>query len=101
MQASALRFRSTLAARVGLEGVIILRTIPDSPADRAGLKGIDINAGTVGDVIVAVNGKSVRRLSDLTEVLEGITVPGKVELVIKRDDVKRTISVDVVDIGGG
>jgi S1-C subfamily serine protease len=36
----------------------------------------------VGDVIVAVDGKPVRRLSDFTDVLEGGKVPGAVQPVV-------------------
>jgi S1-C subfamily serine protease len=62
---------------------------------------VDENAGTVGDVIVAVDGKPVRRLSDLTDVLERIQLPGKVQLTLERAGSKRTISLDVVDVSRG
>ena len=88
-----------VATRIGVDGVIIVRTQPGSPAERAGLRGVDPNAGTVGDVIVAVEGQPVRRLSDLTDVLERTKVPGKVQLTVERSGSQRTISVDVVDIG--
>ena len=57
------------ATRIGSEGVVIVRVAPGSPADRAGLRGVDPNAGAIGDVIVEVNGKPVRRLADLTDHL--------------------------------
>ena len=57
------------ATRIGSEGVVIVRVTPGSPADRAGLRGVDPNAGAIGDVIVEVNGKPVRRLADLTDHL--------------------------------
>ena len=53
------------AARVGIEGVVVVRVLPGSPAQRAGVRGIDPQTGEIGDVIVGVNGKPVRRLSDL------------------------------------
>jgi S1-C subfamily serine protease len=50
-----------------------------SPAERAGLRGIDFDTAALGDVIVVVDDKTVRRLSDLTDELErngvGKTVP--------------------------
>jgi 2-alkenal reductase len=88
-----------LAARAGIDGVIIIRSKPGSPADRAGLRGVDASTGTLGDVIVGVDGKEVRRLADLTEVLELLKPPAKVQLDIMRGSERRTISVDVVDIG--
>ena len=89
------------AARIGAEGVVIVRTVPNSPAERAGLKGVDVDAGTVGDVIVAVDDKPVRRLSDLIDQLERVRVPGKVQLTVQRGGASRTISVEVVDVSGG
>ena len=57
------------AARVGKERILIIRTIPDLPAHNAGLMGVDAVSGTLGNVIVAAQGKPVRRLSDLTNIL--------------------------------
>ncbi len=53
--------------RLGAEGVVIVRVAPGSPADRAGLRGVDPRAGTIGDVIVEAAGKPVQRLADLTD----------------------------------
>jgi 2-alkenal reductase len=89
-----------LATQIGAVGVVIVRTVPGSPADRAGLKGVDADAGTVGDIIVAVDGKPVRRLSDLTDALEGVKVPGEVQLAVQRGSSMRTVSVNVVDMSG-
>lgn len=58
-------------------------------------------AGTVGDVIVAMDGKPVRRLSDLTDALAGVKVPGRVQLTVQRGGSSRTVSVNVVDMSGG
>ena len=90
-----------LAARIGKEGVVIVRTIPGSPAARAGLQGVDTAAGTVGDVIVAVDGKPVRRLSDLTDALERVRLPAKVQVTVERGGSQRTIPLDVVDLSRG
>ncbi len=86
-----------VAARIGREGVIIIRTVPGSPAERAGLRGVDAATGSMGDMIVAVDGKPVRRLSDLTEALERIPIPGRVQLTIERGGTQRTVPVDVVE----
>jgi 2-alkenal reductase len=91
----------TVAARTGHDGLIVVRTLPGSPAERAGLRGVDTSTGIIGDVIVAADGKPVRRLSDLTDALEGKQLPGKIELTVERAGSRRTISVDVVDVGQG
>jgi 2-alkenal reductase len=88
-----------LAARVGVQGIIIVRTTPGSPAERAGLQGVDLAAGRLGDVIVGIQGRPVKRLADLTEVLEGLKLPGSVDLTVQRDSARRSVTVDVVDLG--
>jgi S1-C subfamily serine protease len=88
-----------VATRLGVEGLIVVRAAPGSPADRAGLQGVDFSSGTLGDVIVEVNGKAVRRLSDLTDEIEQIGVGGSVRLSVKRRGVSRMIEAEVTDIG--
>jgi S1-C subfamily serine protease len=88
-----------VATRAGVEGLVIVRTVPGSPAERAGLHGVDVNAGRLGDVIVAVEGKPVRRLPDLTDELERVGVGKKVTLQVKRDGQNRNVDVEVMDIG--
>src|SRR3954449_5374084 len=61
-----------VATRLGIEGVVVVRALPGSPAATAGLRGIDPTADALGDIITAANGKAVRRLSDLIEQLEAV-----------------------------
>ena len=86
------------ATRAGVEGVVILRTVPGSSAERAGLRGMDPNTGRAGDVIVGVNGKPVRRLADLTQELERVGVGKKVPLAVQRDGKETSVEIDVMDI---
>lgn len=88
----------SLATRLGVEGVIVERAEPGSPAARAGLRGIDAVRGSLGDVIVAANGKPVHRVPDLTDQLEQIGVGGKLQLTVKRGKQQSTIDLEVVDI---
>jgi S1-C subfamily serine protease len=87
------------ATRAGVDGVVILRTAPGSPAERAGLRGVDPATGKPGDVIVGVNGKPVRRLGDLIQELERTGVGKRLTLAIKRDGRDLSIDVDVMDVG--
>jgi 2-alkenal reductase len=89
------------ATRLGVEGVIIVRTVPGSPAARAGLRGIDPSSGQLGDVIVAADGKTVHRLTDLTDELEQAGVGKTVELKIARGGSTTTVPVEVADISAG
>ncbi|MEZ5785628.1 MAG: trypsin-like peptidase domain-containing protein [Xanthobacteraceae bacterium] len=86
------------AARLGVEGVIIVRTMPGSPAERAGLRGVDLSRGALGDVIVGANGKPVRRLADLIDQLEQAGVGQTIALDIKRGSRTLTVSIEVADI---
>ncbi len=87
------------ATRLGVKGIPILRTLPNSPAARAGLRGVDANRNTLGDIIVSVNDKPVQRLSDLTEELDGVGVGHDVKLGIRRGDRTETVTVAIADIG--
>jgi S1-C subfamily serine protease len=87
-----------ISARTGVDGIIIVRTAPGSPAQEAGLRGVDMRTGQLGDVIVAVDGKPVHRLFDLTDLLEQKGVGGEVELTLLREGARRTVSVKIVDI---
>jgi S1-C subfamily serine protease len=50
-------------------------------------------------VIVAVNGKPVRRLPDLIQELERVGVGKKVTLAIKRDGRDLSLDLEIMDIG--
>jgi 2-alkenal reductase len=89
----------TLTAQLGVTGVIVAGVVPGSPAERAGLRGVDQRAGIIGDVIVGVDDTPVRRLSDLTDRLERVGVGSTVSLAIRRNNRSETVEVAVVDVG--
>jgi regulator of sigma E protease len=60
----------------GVEPVVAARVLPDTPAERSGLK--------VGDKVIAFNGKTVRNSQELTlQIRENKDNPGK--LTVERD----------------
>ncbi|KPF97349.1 2-alkenal reductase [Rhodopseudomonas sp. AAP120] len=85
------------AARLGIDGVVIVRTIPDSPAARAGLVGAS-ETGMVEDVIIGANGQEVHSMSDLAGTLENVGIGNEVKLQVMRDGRVRTVTVKVTDI---
>jgi S1-C subfamily serine protease len=87
-----------LATRVGVEGVVIVRTVPGSPAARAGLRGVNGATGQLGDVIVAANDMPVRRLTDLTDTLEALGVGKQAHLTVRRGGSNTTVDIDIVDV---
>ena len=88
-----------VATRLGIEGLIVVRTAPAGPAERAGIRGVDFASGALGDVIIEANNKPVRQLSDLTDEIEQIGTGRSVKLTVKRGSQSRSLDVDIVDIG--
>ena len=88
-----------VSTRLGIEGVIIVRTAPGSPAERAGIRGVDLGSGALGDVIVQADGKPVHRLSDLTDQIEQVGAGKSIRISLKRGSQTRDIDIDIVDIG--
>jgi S1-C subfamily serine protease len=90
----------TLAARFGVEGVVVVETIPGSSAEQAGLQGINTSSGQLGDVVVAANGKPVRRLPDLNDQIEQVGIGNQVDLSIERKGSRTSVSLKVTDLVG-
>src|SRR5437870_1203013 len=89
------------AKRLGVTGVIIVRTAPGGPAERAGIRGVDFGSGALGDVIVQADGKPVHRLSDLTDQIEQVGAGKSIRISLKRGSQTRDIDIDIVDVGRG
>jgi S1-C subfamily serine protease len=73
--------------------VVVVRVVPDSPAAKAGLRGVDASSGALGDVIVGANGAQVHRLADLTDQIEKVGIGNEIAIKVQRDG--RTISISV------
>ncbi|MCL2340473.1 MAG: trypsin-like peptidase domain-containing protein [Proteobacteria bacterium] len=76
-----------LTDELGLEGVMILKVLPGSTAEKAGLRGVaQVRDGLVlGDIILAVNGAAVRDDESLRDELERYEVGQSVTLTLRRD----------------
>jgi S1-C subfamily serine protease len=68
-------------------GVLILRVMPKSPADRAGLK--------VGDVINQVNGKSITTASQIQQIVDDAPVGSDLPLRVNRKGKTLDITVQL------
>jgi len=85
------------ASELGTDGVVVVRVVPDSPAAKAGLRGVDPSSGALGDVIVGANGAPVHRLADLTDQIEQVGIGHEIGLKVQRDDKTISISVGIED----
>ena len=88
-----------LVARAGIQGVLIYGVNRGSPAEAAGLKPIDEKKRTLGDLIVAVNGRPVEALPTFAAELDRVGIDNLAELTVIRDGKERRVKVKVVDLG--
>ena len=87
-----------LNARLDLSGIIIADVFPGSPADTAGLVGVDRRNRVLGDIIIEVNGKQVRTLAEFAMALETVGINNQVELTVVRGNRQRSVTLKVIDI---
>jgi len=69
------------------EGVLVNQVMPKSPAEAAGLK--------VGDLILSVDGKTIKDPRELQRIIADVDIGKSVELNILREKEKRVLKVQV------
>lgn len=84
-----------LTALMGVEGVVVLRVLPGSAAEKAGLRGASVTPeGLVpGDVITAVEGKPVDSVARLIARLDDFEIGDTVKLTVLRNN--ETVEIPV------
>ncbi|GGK38643.1 S1C family serine protease [Salinarimonas ramus] len=87
-----------ISRRLGIEGVVVLRVVRGSPAEAAGLRGIDMQTGTIGDIILAVDGERVTSFPDLTRALGDVGIGESVRLLILRNGEPTEVVVETQDV---
>jgi S1-C subfamily serine protease len=93
---------NALAARQGIEGVLVLGIVPGSGAERAGIRPARVAPGggiLPGDVIVGVDGQPVASPDDLAAALETRAVGESAQVALLRDGDALTLEVEL-DPGG-
>jgi S1-C subfamily serine protease len=85
----------SLTRDLGLEGVLVLKVLPGTSAEQAGLRGTtQVGDGLVlGDIILAVNGRKVTDYDSLRDEVERYEVGATVVLTLLRDDATAEVSV--------
>ena len=72
------------------KGVLLRSTAPDSPADKAGIRG--------GDVIRSIDGQPINANEDVTKALGKHKVGDKVKVEYMRGSVKTTVDVKIENL---
>jgi S1-C subfamily serine protease len=80
-------------------GVMIERTTPNGPADKAGLRGMRVNQRSglaePGDLIVAINGEAVDTVEDYERIVRTLKPGTQAKLTIVRDDQEQEVTITV------
>jgi S1-C subfamily serine protease len=85
-----------LKAMLGVQGVVVLRVAPDSAAAAAGLQGARVapdGSISAGDVITAVEGRSVDSVARLLGRIDDFKVGDTVKLTVRREGREREVAV--------
>jgi S1-C subfamily serine protease len=87
-----------LERRAGIEGVVALGVKPGSPADKAGISGIEQTSTGIrlGDVIVGIDGDRIRNYDDLYNAFDKYKAGDKVEITLNRQGRSRKVVSEVV-----
>jgi S1-C subfamily serine protease len=87
-----------LERRARIRGVVVLRVIPDSPAEKAGLKGVAQTARgiSLGDVIIEINTTPIDDYDDLYNTLDKLHPGDQATVVVLRDGERVTVKVPLV-----
>lgn len=88
-----------IVARWGMKGVVVANVRDGTPAAEAGLKPVTRrgNRVNIGDVITAVNGKSIDTFPTYFAELDRVGIGNVAELTVSNDGKTRTVKVRVID----
>lgn len=89
------------AARAGLRGVVIAEVLKGSPAERAGLQGLQQTLGRavlLGDVIVGIDDIRVQDYDDLFNALDRYRVGERVTVKILRKGKQMSVPLELMEV---
>jgi len=82
----------------GGDGVVIAEVTRGSPAEAAGLRGLDPDNGAARDVVTQVNNVAVNTVEDMVREIARAAIGQNLTLTVRRDGRVRRVQVQVVDI---
>jgi S1-C subfamily serine protease len=87
-----------LERRADIHGVVVLHVIPGSPAEKAGIRGIeqDLSGITLGDVLVAIGKDAIENYDDLYNTLDHHHAGERVDISLRRNGKTVTVPIDLV-----
>jgi S1-C subfamily serine protease len=90
-----------IAARLGIEGVLVINIQPGSSAEAAGLRGTIRIRGEIvlGDIIESVNGEKVSSYDDLRNQMDRYLVGDEVSLGVLRGDEHIRVAITLEEVG--
>jgi S1-C subfamily serine protease len=89
------------ARRIGVRGVAIVEVIPDSPAARAGLKGVTRTRGgwLLGDVITRIDDQKIESYDDLYNALDARRPGEEVTVTYLRERQELQVKLPLIALG--
>ena len=93
----------SLAERLGVEGVLVIGVVPESPADRAGLVPARRGANgqiVLGDVIIGLDGQPIDEPNDLYRVIDRHDVGDRVRVRLARGGTTREVEIELSALPG-
>lgn len=90
-----------IMSRLGIKGVGILEVFKGSSAEKAGLREVKrLPNGRIemGDIIIEVDGSKVRKSSDFVRILDRHEVGDEVDIIIIRENVKKSIRIVIQSV---
>src|SRR3990167_1134116 len=91
-----------VADQLGIQGVVIAKVLPNTPAANANLQGIYRDSYghlRLGDVIVSVNGRAIKNYDDLYHAMSKLKIGEEVAVMIARNGKRFRVKLHTINIG--
>ncbi len=86
----------SIANRWGIKGIVIARVQGGSAAEKAGLQSLqELRSGKIrlGDIITSIDGDSVQNFDDLATILDRHNVGDRITVGFRRNNKERTVKI--------